>query len=652
MRGSWLVAVWVGLALATAAAAQTPANNFEAKGAAITLVVDDSTKEAERFTSSFQFSKLEVQVAEASAGSAFTLTLYRWRGNYTDTVAPSTRQVVAQKTIEVSAPGWVGIPVPVQPAGIYLWEASAVQDKPGVSLAAYDGSTYLGGESFTNGTNDKEIEKHEGGGVPDDLSTGDNAQHFTAANPFNTIQVYSPTWNDETGQKGYTLKLFRWLGDYDSTIAGTPIASASISNFKDNAYVSLFFPTQPAGDYLWLATNPVKPPIGHWRSPTDMYPGEAYHGGVETDGDYPMYLGYPASGTDAHTDLASRIYEAANLPNVTITSPANDTAVSTNPPTFTWDVVPGATAYTVDYSLSFNFDPTATTSATVSTNSFTPAAPLPLGRWYWRVKATLPQGDTDYTTATYQQTLVPPAAGGEVILDDFETVSDWVMRALTLSLSQDEKHGGAASMKVDFPTNYGFAAVDSPLGRLIPKTTDGQNPTALFLWLNPQDLPDPSIDLMLNVTTADGQMSNTPLDLLPITIDPADVGVWTKKTVPLDIEYNGLPLNDPSRTLSLFQISRGRADQQPAQAVTIFFDDFGAVYPKSSAPAILLGDLNADGKVTVSDVVIALNCAVGLRQPTAEQLAAVDFGKTGNVTKITVPMVVKVLQIAVGLLKP
>ncbi len=67
--------------------------------------------------------------------------------------------------------------------------------------------------------------------------------------------------------------------------------------------------------------------------------------------------------------------------------------------------------------------------------------------------------------------------------------------------------------------------------------------------------------------------------------------------------------------------------------------------PKVTPPAVKKGDLNADGKVTLADVILALQVAVGLKQPTKEQLSAGDLNNNG---KIELPEVITILQVAVG----
>ncbi|MGQ9525361.1 MAG: discoidin domain-containing protein [Armatimonadota bacterium] len=63
--------------------------------------------------------------------------------------------------------------------------------------------------------------------------------------------------------------------------------------------------------------------------------------------------------------------------------------------------------------------------------------------------------------------------------------------------------------------------------------------------------------------------------------------------------------------------------------------------------AVLLGDVNGDGKLGIPDATIALQIAVGiLKDPTPQQIAAGDINKNG---KIDIPDVTKILRAAVGL---
>jgi len=78
----------------------------------------------------------------------------------------------------------------------------------------------------------------------------------------------------------------------------------------------------------------------------------------------------------------------------------------------------------------------------------------------------------------------------------------------------------------------------------------------------------------------------------------------------------------------------------------IYIDNLRAVIPAPPPPAVVLGDLNGDGKVGIPDATLALQIAVGLLKPTDAQLAAGDINKSG---KIDIPDVTRILRTAVGM---
>jgi hypothetical protein len=65
-----------------------------------------------------------------------------------------------------------------------------------------------------------------------------------------------------------------------------------------------------------------------------------------------------------------------------------------------------------------------------------------------------------------------------------------------------------------------------------------------------------------------------------------------------------------------------------------------------SKPAVVKGDLNGDGNVSIVDVTLALQIAVGLRTGTAAQIAAGDLNGDGTISIAEVSLI---LQTAVGL---
>jgi hypothetical protein len=81
------------------------------------------------------------------------------------------------------------------------------------------------------------------------------AQKFTIGNAFYGVGVPSPTWGSTVN--GLTIKLYKWNTNYSTTIAGTPLASQTYTNYADGSNIkltnnSLF----PADTYLWVLSNP------------------------------------------------------------------------------------------------------------------------------------------------------------------------------------------------------------------------------------------------------------------------------------------------------------------------------------------------------------------------------------------------------------
>lgn len=588
---------------------------FTSAGNKAAYPVEDGKALAGRFNAAKQFNTLELNVAEAAADSGVTLSLYQWRGDYGESVTDKTRKLVKTEKLDVKAPGLLSFSFPIQKPGNYIWVASTLAGKSPVSLSGFDASVSPA-QSYIGGDPGDEVEAHNGGGIPRNIGdTKGNAQTFTAVKPFNEIRVFSPTWNDETGTKGYTLSVYAWKTDYDTTVAASPLASGLITNFKDNAWVSLWFPTLPAGDYLWLADNPVKTPIGHWQDGNDIYPeGQAYLGGQETDGDFPTQIVYPASGTNAGLDFEARYVTAEEVGTIVLTKPVEDAVVTNNPPTVEWAALPNATKYTVQWTQDNNFGPESLQEASSTANSLTLPVPLDAGRWFWRVKGITATAESGFTSSSFQQTPPVPAAGGDVILEDFEHIDDWVERALTIESVEDIKHGGAKAMKVNFAGVHSFTAVDAPIGRLLPKNADGNNPTKVFIWTYVTE-PVESVEALFNGAPGGGFT-------FPLTLDTANT--WVKQEFDLT-EGAGA---DPANTLTLFSLQR--PPDFSGTAASVLFDDFGATYEKSANPSVLLGDLNADGKINVQDATLSLRIAVGTLTPTDAQKAAGDVNKDGK----------------------
>ncbi|HOJ62017.1 MAG TPA: hypothetical protein PK878_17175 [bacterium] len=150
----------------------------------------------------------------------------------------------------------------------------------------------------------------DGGNSPITLNGGQKcAQRFTATLPFEGIQVNGPTWS-VNGEKGMTIRLYKWAGSYASTVAQPPLATSVLVDLNDNDWFLCAAGSElPPGEYLWEASEPtnsnpdaVDPfQIGCWLYNGSKYKGgEAYFNGVpygEVSVLWVRQYGSPQAGT-------------------------------------------------------------------------------------------------------------------------------------------------------------------------------------------------------------------------------------------------------------------------------------------------------------------------------------------------------------------
>jgi hypothetical protein len=133
----------------------------------------------------------------------------------------------------------------------------------------------------------------DGGQSPISLNGGQKCgQHFIATQPFTGIEVNGPTWS-VNGEKGMTIRLYSWAGNYADTVAQNPIAVSILVNVDDNGWFPCNAWTElPAGDYFWEASEPTNSnpdatdpfQIGCWLWNESRYAGgEAYFNGEVYD---------------------------------------------------------------------------------------------------------------------------------------------------------------------------------------------------------------------------------------------------------------------------------------------------------------------------------------------------------------------------------
>lgn len=135
------------------------------------------------------------------------------------------------------------------------------------------------------------------------------ALKFTATTPFYGIIAACPSWSDNIGNLTFTL--YKWNTDYATTIAGTPLKTATFVNYVDNSFLPLSFTTpQATGTYMWLLSEGTQT-VGVWKATngTAITPNaQSYFQGLAVTGIYQTYIAYspdnnnPATGYYSGTD--------------------------------------------------------------------------------------------------------------------------------------------------------------------------------------------------------------------------------------------------------------------------------------------------------------------------------------------------------------
>ena len=99
-----------------------------------------------------------------------------------------------------------------------------------------------------------------------------------------------PTYS--TSDAECTISLYKWTGNYDSTLAGDPIATQRFAPMKDNDTNWVRFDAQPAGEYLFHISDPKgKPGVWTNSNPTDSK-GFLYINGVEQRGEPELHFNF------------------------------------------------------------------------------------------------------------------------------------------------------------------------------------------------------------------------------------------------------------------------------------------------------------------------------------------------------------------------
>lgn len=148
---------------------------------------------------------------------------------------------------------------------------------------------------------------HHATGSQNPVSLGSQdaaAQRFSTDHAFFGLSVACPNWN--TTNSSLTLSLFRWKGDYSTSVAAPAIARYRYENFADNQNLQLKRDeTFSAGDYLWVLDQPSGM-AGVWRKEGDVDGVINYLNGTEMHGSsFQAYLLLDQSSGGAYWDQAA-----------------------------------------------------------------------------------------------------------------------------------------------------------------------------------------------------------------------------------------------------------------------------------------------------------------------------------------------------------
>lgn len=142
------------------------------------------------------------------------------------------------------------------------------------------------------------------------ISDNDRAAcRFKTNLPFFSLSVSCPSYSDNDGD--LTLSLYRYTGNLASTLNQDPTAQKRFVDFPDNSSLTLTFPLQEAGDYLWTLDTP-RGIVGVWKNTTrntvpSSFHVSAYFNGEEVSGVYPFLLGietpFPFSGSEEALEI-------------------------------------------------------------------------------------------------------------------------------------------------------------------------------------------------------------------------------------------------------------------------------------------------------------------------------------------------------------
>lgn len=169
------------------------------------------------------------------------------------------------------------------------------------------------------------------GGRALNLVNGDVALYISTTEVTHAVTAFCPSWSDNIGTINFYL--YRWEGDYRSSIAGEVLHTKEVSNVADNSMVEFDYPSAPAGEYLMVWKTAGTNGVGLYHAPDasdasiaagieqKLYYAAATTGGVLrgsiTKGYHPT-LGSIKKATGSGEDIDIGQETTSNVPKGTI----------------------------------------------------------------------------------------------------------------------------------------------------------------------------------------------------------------------------------------------------------------------------------------------------------------------------------------------
>ena len=148
---------------------------------------------------------------------------------------------------------------------------------------------------FTAGADDVSIQNGTGSRGPAEV-TETLGYRAIINEPFTAFCFAMPTW--EKADSECTLSVYKWAGKFEDTVKASPIASKRFAPMVDNAKNWVEFDEQPAGEYLFLVSEP-KGKVGVWsNSSVKDSKGFLYVNGEEQKGEPELMIRFENSPAD------------------------------------------------------------------------------------------------------------------------------------------------------------------------------------------------------------------------------------------------------------------------------------------------------------------------------------------------------------------